>query len=888
MTSPPTFTPLLTTDFNAWSAKIPVLKDDPSAYREAVKNLKQILSGHFDQQCNIGELLKKMTEGMDALLLQAWKNTSLCNTGDLALIAVGGYGRRELHPGSDIDIVILLKKQENEALAEKISHYFTFLWDMGLDLGHSVRTLDECWQEGSRDITIATNFLESRLLTGSEDLYRQFHQGQKKAGFWSSQDFFTGKIREQQKRYRRFGDTAYRLEPNIKESPGGLRDIQLIGWITKRHFNVDTLQELIVHGFMMEEEYATLHQGREFLWRIRFALHRLAGRKEDRLLFDFQKTLAEEMGHRDEDHNLAVEQFMQTYYRTVTHLQRLSGMLIQHFEEEIILQNKFTPPIPLNNRFQMRNGYIEPIDEDVFSAHPFALLEVFLLLQQQPDSRGLRATTIRMIRANLHLIDDDFRSDIVCQSLFMEILRRPKGIYHELRLMNTYGVLAAYLPVFEQVVGRMQFDLFHIYTVDEHILMVLRNVRRLGLPKYADEVPKCSTLFPDLRKPELIYLAALFHDIGKGRKGDHAETGATDARNFCLRHSLSQEDTDLVVWLVRHHLIMSLTAQRKDISDPDIVRLFAHEVENIERLNYLYLLTVADIRGTDPGLWNNWKASLLAELYDRTRHWIEKAQNPDNSYAEIVMDNRLKALLLLNDQSVDESQVTLLWEDLHDEYFRRHSPKTIAWHTKLMLNNPGSSPIGVDIMPDSGRGTTKIAIYTKLQPAFFNLATSGIAQLGLNIVDARVHTSKNTKVLYTFHVQENDGSRCTQPERLEHIKTHLRQLLAAPNQNPTEMDRPIPRKAKSFEIPTKTAFTTPPNKSYTELEIYAPDRPGLLADISQALFKANVRVRFARIATVSEQAQDILQITTPERTPLTPEDEQRVREALKETLQTQA
>jgi [protein-PII] uridylyltransferase len=882
-----TFTPRLTTGIKDWATKNTLLGSDPVAYREALADLKQIISDHFDQQYNIDDLLKKMTEGIDVLLLQAWHNTGLDSETDMALIAVGGYGRRELHPGSDIDIFILLEKQETPTIAEKLSQYFTFLWDIGLDLGHSVRTLDECWLEGRRDITIATNFLESRLLTGSKDLYQQFQQGWKKDSFWSSQDFFTEKIKEQQKRYKRFGDTAYRLEPNLKESPGGLRDIQLIAWITKRHFNISFLRELVNHDFMSEEEYETLHQGRDFLWRIRFALHRLANRKEDRLLFDFQKTLAEEIGYLDKDHNLAVEQFMQTYYRTVTHLQRLSEMLIQHFEEEIILHNKFIPSIPINNRFQLRNGFIEPIDEKVFSNHPSALLEVFLLLQQQPESRGLRAATIRLIRANLQLIDDDFRSDIVCQSLFMEILRRPEGIYHELRLMNTYGVLAAYLPVFEQVVGRMQFDLFHIYTVDEHILMVLRNVRRMGLPKYADEIPKCSAIFPHLRKPELIYLAALFHDVGKGREGDHAETGAIDSGEFCLRHSLSTEDTELIVWLVRQHLVMSLTAQRKDISDPDIVRVFAQEVDSIERLNYLYLLTVADIRGTDPGLWNSWKASLLAELYDRTEQWLEQSQDPDSSSFEIILDNRLKSLHLLNNQSVDESQIMPLWATLHDEYFRRHAPETIVWHTKLMLDNPGSNPVGVDIMPDSGRGTTKIVIYTRLQPALFNLATSGIAQLGLNIVDARVYTNKNGMVLDTFHVQESNNSRCTEPERLEQIRAHLSQLLLAPpNKDPAEMDRPIPRKAKSFAIPIEISFSNPANKPYTELEIYAPDRPGLLADISQALFKTNVRVRFARIATVSEQAQDILQITTAGRAQLNQSQQQQVRQILQETLQT--
>lgn len=873
-------------DLRKWSTKALELTDDPAAYRQAVTDLKQILGDHFDQHRDITELLREMTGGMDILLLRAWENSALKHEDDIVLIAVGGYGRRELHPGSDIDIFILLEKQESAALAENISRYFTFLWDIGLDLGHSVRTLDECWQEGNGDITIATSFLESRLLTGCKPLYQQFQQGLKKTGFWPSREFFTAKIKERQKRYQRFGDTAYRLEPNLKESPGGLRDIQLIAWITRRHFNVDSLRELISHGFITEEEYRTLSQGRAFLWRIRFALHHLAGRKEDRLLFDFQKTLAEKMGYRDEDHNLAVEQFMQKYYRTVTHIQRLSEMLIQHFEEEILLQNKFIPPVPINSRFQLRNGYIEPLDENIFASHPSALLEVFLLLQQHPESRGVRATTIRLIRANLHLIDEDFRNDIVCQSLFMEILRRPEGIYHELRLMNTYGVLAAYLPVFERVVGRMQFDLFHIYTVDEHILMVLRNVRRLGDPRHADEIPTCSALFAELRKPELIYLAALFHDIGKGRKGDHAEIGALDARAFCLQHSLSKADTELVVWLVRQHLVMSLTAQRKDISDPDVVRFFALEVETVERLNYLYLLTVADIRGTDPGLWNNWKASLLAELYSRTRQWLEQSQSPDSSYAEIVLDNRLKALRLLNERSVDESHTLALWDNLHGEYFRRHAPETIAWHTQLMLDNPGPHPVGVDVLPDSGRGTTKITIYTHAHPALFSLATRGITQLGLNIVDARVYTSKNNMALDTFHIQESDGSRCLEAERLEQIRAHMSKVMAAPYEGQTGMEQPIPRKAKSFEIPVEISFSNPANKAFTELEIFAPDRPGLLADISRALLKANVRVRFARIATVSEQAQDILQITTADRTPLNTAQQQAVQKALLETLQT--
>ncbi|NBC13780.1 MAG: [protein-PII] uridylyltransferase, partial [Gammaproteobacteria bacterium] len=580
-----------------------------AAYKSELAEARAALFARYERGEPVAELVGRWSREIDRLVAAAWQRF-LPESEAAAVVAVGGYGRSELHPSSDIDLLILVGDDAAERLAEVIGSLVIFLWDIGLEIGHSVRTVDDCRFEAADDITVVTNLLEARLIDGDAELFERMRHAVGPDSIWPSEAFFAAKRAEQRKRRHKYGDTAYNLEPNIKENPGGLRDIQMIAWVAKRHFGAESLHQLVDEGFLTESEYLALREGQALLWRIRFALHRLTGRREDRLLFDYQRTLADELGFTDLGDNLAVEQFMQQYYRAVMELNRLNEMLMQLFQEAILLHDQIGPPEPINKRFQVRSGYLEVTHPQVFARSPFALLEIFLVLQQHPELQGVRASTIRLIREHRHRIDDDFREDVRARSLFMEILRQPQGVTAALRRMNSYGVLAAYVPAFANIVGRMQYDLFHVYTVDEHTLRLLRNLRRFTIPEHNGEFPLCSAIAQRIPKLELLYLAGLFHDIAKGRGGDHSVLGAREAWDFCQLHYLSEYDSRLVAWLVEHHLLMSMTAQRKDISDPLVVQTFAEQVTDANRLDYLYLLTIADSRATNPKRWNSWKNAL--------------------------------------------------------------------------------------------------------------------------------------------------------------------------------------------------------------------------------------------------------------------------------------
>ncbi len=873
-------------DLSDWSAQLLALDPTPRQYRQHLQALKEHLFQAFDRGCYIDDLIKDMTRGVDQLLSVIWRQFNLDQHPGVALLAVGGYGRKEQHPASDIDILILIPEFPSETLQQKLSDFITFLWDLGVDLGHSTRSLPECLEEGRNDLSIATNLFEARLVAGSSEAFLALEDAINGPEFWPSVDFFHAKVQELKRRHERFGESGNQLEPNLKEGPGGLRDLQTIAWITKRHYEVDALRELIERGFILTDEYNTLCVGRDFLWKARFALHRLTGRKEDRLLFDHQRRLTSMLGFDGGGNPIkAVEDMMQQYYRTVTAIARMTEMLLQHFEEEICLRDQQESRVELNQRFLLRNGYIEVRHPELFALHPPSLLEVFLLLQQYPDAKGVRASTIRQIRRHLHLIDDAFRNDIICHSLFMDILRRPVGVYHEFKRMHTYGVLSRYIPAFENLVGRMQFDLFHLYTVDEHILMVLRYVRRLSDPRHKDEIPAASELFMHLRKPELLYLAALFHDIGKGRGGDHSTLGAVDAREFCLAHGIGEEDTQLIVWLVEQHLTMSMIAQRKDITDPDIINDFALTVVDQEHLDYLYLLTIADIRGTNPELWNGWRASLLAELYRRTSQWIDAMTSPDVSQAEIVADTRLTALRMLTEEDIDESEVIKVWQNLPPEYFRRHSPQTVVWHTHMLLAASPENDIQIEFMPRSVQQATKLAIYAKAHRRYFSLVTCTIAHFALNIVDARIFTIDDEMSLDTFSLLESDGSPCEDEIKLGELRNRLIEVLRNPELPPPPVHRRLPRRLKSFEVPVQIHIDNPEHRNYTQLEIIAQDRPGLLADIGCAIYAAGFEIQVARIATAGERAEDTLQITTPQHQPLSLPEQESLRETLLASLE---
>ncbi len=854
------------------------LRDSPisplPAFRDVLSRADQALKDRFFEGVDTSVLVHQRADVLDQLIRRAWHYFIDSKQTNIALVAVGGYGRRELHSGSDIDLLILLRQSDHGGYRESIEGFLTLIWDLKIDVGHSTRSVAECVNQAAGDITVVTSLMEARLLAGPLDLFEAMNKRISPDRIWPSRDFFEAKWREQIARHHKFHDAVYNLEPNVKEGPGGLRDIQMIGWVAKRHFGAKTLHDLVHHRFLTELEYHSLMDGQAFLWKVRMGLHFLAGRREDRLLFDHQKTLAQQFGYQDTEHRRAVEKFMKDYYVTITELNRLNEMLLQLFQEVILHADEPSEPIPLSNRFQTQRGFIEVTDDDVFMRYPFALLEIFLLLQQHPEFYGVRASTIRLIRDHRHLIDEKFRNDLRNRSLFMEILRQPIGITHQLRRMNRYGILAEYIPAFGRVVGLMQYDLFHAYTVDEHSLMVLRNMRRFTVPKYANENPVCGKVVGRIPKLEILYLAGLFHDIAKGRGGDHSKLGAEEALDFCLKHGLSKYDARVVSWLVRYHLVMSTTAQRQDISDPDVIANFAKIVGDQVHLNYLYLLTVADIRGTNPGLWNNWKDALLLELYLTTsralrrglENPIDKIEHIDEIQAQVRSLLGTSSLLDTQIESLLDTQIEQIWASFDDDYFLRHTPDEIAWHTQAIAVT-GEYPL-VLIRQEEARGATSIFLYTPDRDYLFAATTQALDELGLDILDARIITTTRGFVLDTFLVLDAQGNPIKDLYQIESVTKKLKNAVSHSSRREILNQRRMPRRLKHFEIPTEITFSTDLANQRTVMELISGDRPGFLAIVGKILVECNVSIKNAKIGTFGERVEDVFFLTDKNNQPL--------------------
>ena len=858
---------------------------DVTRFREYRRSLIAGLHQAFYDGADIDALIHGHADLIDSLLTLIWVQRGLADARGLCLAAVGGYGRGELHPGSDIDILIIAEPEAESAHADTISGFVTFLWDIGLEVGHSVSSLDDCLREARNDITIATTLFEARRLSGSGLLFNRFREAMQPDRLWDSRAFYAAKLAEQQARHRRFGETGYRLEPNVKEGPGGLRDIQMIGWVSKRHFATERLQELVERGFLREGECLDLVEGQRFLWKVRFALHMLTGRREDRLLFDLQRALANTFGFTDQHQNLGVEQFMQRYFRTISDLQRLNELLLQHFNEAILEDpGTLREPRRIHQRFQVRGGYLELVHDQVFMIFPPALLEAFHLLQTHPEVQGIRASTIRLIRAHRHLIDGQFRRNPVCRDLFMAILRAPQGVTTVLRRMNRYGVLGAYIPAFGRIIGRMQYDLFHAFTVDEHTLNVVRNARRLFIPEFRDELPLASGIAEGIERPERLILAALFHDIAKGRGGDHSELGALDALHFCEHHGVSEEDAALVAWLVRSHLLMSLTAQRKDISDPEVVLGFAREVRSRERLDLLYLLTIADIQGTNPELWNNWRDSLLQTLYRATVGVLERGLETAPDPEEQIGQTCREALALLAQRGLHEEAVEAIWDEFEVEYFVRHSADEVAWHTRALAGIKDSDLPLVLVRHETARGSTEIFVYTEDQPRLFARITTTLTQLGLDIVDARIITTHGGHTLDTFLVLESMGHAVEPGFRVDEIRETLRERLLDPRCHGNAVSRALPRRLKHFSVDTTIEFTPGAQGSSTRMRVRALDRPGLLSTIGCVFAEQGINVSTARINTAGEQAEDLFLLSNAGGQGLTAEQQEALRKELLEEI----
>jgi [protein-PII] uridylyltransferase len=854
-------------------------------FRAALAEGDRSLVRRFHADEPVASLVRERARLVDGLILRAWRRHAGEAAAGLALVAVGGYGRGELLPCSDVDVMVLLPRGEDAAWTAPIERFLAFLWDIGLEAGHSVRSIEDCRREAALDASVATTLFEARLLDGSPALFAALREALATEVLWPSREFFDAKLREQAERHARYHDTAQNLEPNVKQGPGGLRDLQTVAWVAKRHFGVRSLAELADRGVLSHRELAELEAAESELWRIRFALHVASGRREDRLLFDHQIRLARQFGYEDESHSLAVEQFMQSYYRTAMKVSWLNELLLQQFREEIHADRQ-ARTVALTADFQERDGYLEAASEEVFTRNPTALLELFLVLQQNPRLRGVRARTIRLVTEHLGLVDESFRRDPRNHGLFLEILRAPEGVTHELRRMSLYGVLGRYIPAFGRVAGRMQYDLFHAWTVDAHTLFVVSNLRRLALPRYDHEFPKLAQIFRSLPRPELAYLAAIFHDIAKGRGGDHSELGADEAEAFCLEQGLSRYDARLVAWLVRNHLKLSVTAQKQDIADPEVVNEFARAVGDQSRLDYLYVLTVADVRGTNPKLWNAWKAALFDELYERVKQALRRGLESPIDREELVAETQALARADLEAAGVGADAVRRVWSTLTDTYFLRHSAAEIVWHTeRLAARPPGDTSALVAVAGDPRRGSaTAVLVYTHGRRHSFARATAALDQLGLSIQDARITPTADGGSLDSYLVLEDTGLPIAEPDRMSGIERALARALSERGGGAPPVARRVPRQVRLFATPTQVSFSADTDSGRTILEVVAGDRPGLLSEIGKVFWEQKLELHGAKIMTVGERAEDVFTVTDELGRPLEPARRQALADALRRAL----
>ena len=772
----------------------------------------------------------------------------------MALVATGGYGRGELFPCSDVDVLILLGGEPSAEERERLERLVGLFWDVGLEIGHSVRTVETCIETAQGDITVETALLEARLLAGSAPLFRKLQKAVER--IVDPVAFLKAKRLEQEQRHAKHRDTPFALEPNLKEAPGGLRDLQVIRWIAQacgigRHWRDLAHRDLLQKG---EALRLARHEG--VLQDLRIRLHYLAGRREDRIAFDYQDALAGQCGYVTKPSRRASEQLMQAYYRNAKAITQLNTILLQN------LQARFAPepaaaPRVLNERFQARGTLLEARREDLFEREPRAILESFLLMQQHTDLRGMSAGTLRALWRARGRLDARLRRDPVARLLFVSILQQPRGIVHEFRRMNQYDVLGGYLPEFGRIVGQMQHDLYHVYTVDQHILMVLRNVRRFTMPEFAHEFPLCSQLMSGFERRWLLYVAALFHDIAKGRGGDHSTLGTVDARRFCKRHGFSREDTDLVSFLVEHHLTMSSVAQKQDVDDPEVGRAFAKTVGDERRLVALYLLTVADIRGTSPKVWNGWKAKLLEDLFRMARRILAgEAPALDTAVAE----KQAEASRLLRLYAFSDAVKERFWASLDTTYFLRHDAQEIAWQTRnLHYRVDSKEPVVRARLAPFGEGL-QVMIYMQDRESLFARICGYFERSGFNIVEAKIHTTRTGYALDTFMVM-GKGPGAHYRDMMALIESELTAELQSQDPLQAPGSGRVSRRVRHFPIPPAVDIRPDERGSYHSLNIVASDRPGLLYRVARLLSQYKLSLYSAKINTLGDRAEDVFLVS---------------------------
>jgi [protein-PII] uridylyltransferase len=844
------------------AAESPAPSPDAAAWageaRERLARVDADLATRFDRQDDIDDLLRARAMAVDALVRDAW---SRCVVADapLALFAVGGYGRGELYPQSDIDLLVLAEADAQATFQDALAHFFALLWDAGLPVGHAVRSAEECTCAAGEDITVLTALSEARPLVADETDLRTLLRAIDPRHVWPPRDYFRAKREEQRVRHARFGDTADNLEPNLKEGPGGLRDIQTLRWMALRVLGARDPQGLIALGQLGADEYATLERERRALARLRYGLHLVAARREERLRFDHQKTLAARLGHVDTADNLAVEQMMQGFYRSASVVLRINDRLLQRFEEQ--LEGEAAPEA-IDAAFELRRGYLAARGEAWPADDTAAIFDLFATWAAHPRIRGLHSRTARALAEALPTIPASTEASPALRARFMALLRGPQAVETVAR-MARLGVLGRWLPAFASVSGRMQFDLFHVFTVDQHTLAVLRNIASFASGVADERYSIAHEVYPRLRKPELLLLAGLFHDIAKGRGGDHSELGAVDAREFCSAHGLSEADTELVAWLVRKHLLMSVTAQKQDISDPEVIHRFAREVADRERLDLLYLLTCADIAGTSPKLWNAWKDRLLADLHTATRLALRRGLENPVAAADRIAEARAEVKSLLADFGIDGDEAERLFAAMPDETFLRGRPDQIAWQATVVRNaQPGRVRVSARTLNAQGAariGALEVFVHAPDRDGLFAAIVATLDRAGLAIQQARLFDGPDAHVFDTFEVLPAEGQRSVAAEEVER---RLAAALAAADLDTIKpARRNQPRHLRHFRIAPQVAFADTADGRRTFVSLVCTDRPGLLADVTRVFREQRLRVHDARIATFGARAEDVFQLT---------------------------
>ena len=820
--------------------------------KAGVQAERAALQAKFRERADGSMVLREHRRLVDRVLKEMWRQLRL--PAPLALLAVGGYGRGELYPHSDIDVLVLLQDPASAGLASQIEKLVGRLWDTGLELAHSVRTVAECVEEARKDVTVMTSLLEARQVAGNRGLFARFDRARREC--LDAEVFFKAKRLEQEQRHTKFQDSPYSLEPNLKEAPGGLRDLQVILWISQACGLGNSWTELARRALVTSEEARQVQRHHRFLQNLRVRLHYAAARREDRLLFDYQESLARELGYSPNAHRRAGEQLMQSYFRTAKAVTQLNTILLQNMGAKIFPARN-SDGAKISEKFRRVGELLKAHPADLFEREPTAILESFLVMQQHSELKGMTAQTLRALWRARTRIDVAFRRDPRNRATFLSLLQQPRGIVHELRRMNQYGILGRYLPAFRRIVGQMQHDLFHAYTVDQHILTVVRNVRRFTMLEFAHEYPLCSRIIASLERHWLLYIAAIFHDIAKGRGGDHSQLGKIEARRFCREHGLAAEDTQLVEFLVEHHLTMSSVAQKQDLSDPEVLRRFADIVGTERRLVALYLLTVADIRGTSPKVWNAWKGKLLEDLFRATQHLLKGGKLEADQYIQSKQDEAKRLLRLYG---LSDTVQDALWRHFDVPYFLRHDAQEIAWHTRLLHQRESADkPVVKGRLSPAGEGL-QVMIYVPDQRDLFARICGYFGSIGFSIVDAKIYTTRHGYALDTFQVMDI-GSVPHPRDMIAKIESELAEWLANRVPLPQPVQGRVSRRVKHFPIAPEVRIVPDEKGQYHSLSVTAGDRPGLLYAIALVLSRYGVSLHTAKIATLGERAEDVFVVS---------------------------